>query len=1833
MPISTLLPELSDSLGTISPQAPQGVQDAYDMQAAHTDQPNAQPPQTPDDWAAAARRAAIRNGVDPDAFDAQMRQENNNYDPDVIYGRRLSPAGAAGIAQFMPATAAGLGIDPLNPEQALDAGAKYLKQQIDYFGGDTRKGLAAYNAGAGNVQNAVAKGGNQWESFLYPETQQYLSIITGKGGVTGSTAGNFVGRLIKKVQAENADEAPAPNPYLPNDDNTGSALGAIAGQAQQGIGNNFGNRADGTPKGDGFFGVLNRPDGGVSTELSIGVDIDGKETEIPTLVPSLTPEERTWLLSNDIKNPTQLPPSIMQKALASATQRLKAGKSPFADASESPKTPSGAGIFGANSNGFNVTDAPPDAPHKSLISSLGSTVGIGGSGPSDLINSVGNELSDVYKGGVSVSKYISPDSLIHGEGGWKDVPSLNRLRDATGNAIGSAVSAPEIGIKRLGGFLGRASQPNVDVNDPFAGIRNNIQQTTGPLTPEEQGIRNANQTAASTVLSNTVPTSPLGIASVVAPEALGAFGKLRAPGAVDEAGNLIDNGLQAGVKPGLGKSNFQRAVEGAPEEAPLSDLERTMQQSLRGKTPQVAEPPTPFARKAAMTDAGIDTTNLKTPTQIDNRWRQYQAEQRGGIGSPTENTSNAARAAYSKALEQTGDEDVAKLAARKAAAQETTSTNRVAQMNNLLENDLHAGPRARIGKSDLQKAVEQTAKEDAQPPQTIPAEWPDLQAAAQKERDAAITEFGTQGQLEAEARAGAASRAYGLPPKPVLRVPFPTAPEGEAGAAWPDLQDAARANRTALNQEERAAREADWAKQIEALPSNETSPRVAPDHVRGGPLDVPEATPGRAERVAYNARVNEAAKSGDRALLKRVMDEGPLMRQGGGPQPLKNLEPNYLGVQPQLFGNEDHNAIIEAYKTALAGRAKDLPTSIGLGRRIASRMGGDLADPYLTEMVHSESGLRHQLIQEIIKDLHPIDLRGLDPEVAQAAVDNLTKKLTAIQKEADNGVSQFRNAALDARYGNTESRSIAHGTLVARDELLAEQVPNKFDTTQNLLKEMTLGADLGVTLQQGLKAYRLGSTSLVSSAIGHAVETMGNAISRDPEALGLYPNSTISRAAQRAADGLIERGPEAVGLSRGELSSQSVVRGLGGGAKALLRPEGESAALSLVKAPVRLAARGAEALADVQYNALNKVRVQIYEGRLYQAKLLGQDISEGSQARQAAADFANLSTSTARTATDPGRALLEKRVLLSPQMTRSQFAELSQPFKVLNSPAEATSVANQLLSTTAMFGTAYAISSQVGATKSFDAFMKNTANPESPNFGKIVLQARDPQGNHLVWNFLPQFSTANAILKSFRATEALARNDQDAQKTLEQIGGAFGTYGVGRLNSGFSDLAKIGGFGYDGQGKFHWGGMSNADRAKGVVPIPLSAQSSLMQGQTDPVSIGANILGGNVYGESAYGALDRAAQARGFDDFRSATPLVQAELKADPNVQRALAANQSPYQKALEASRAPVAADTQRQEALWAQGQNDKSLRDQYHDQGTAFRQSAHDLEGQFAKQFAGFNKNAYDKAVEGYYNLSDKALNEKGDLDFDKLASLQNDYVAKLPADQQQWIKETLTVAEGKKRQTQKEYDKFIDSKKAAGYFDIDPKDPGAAAARTALDVAHPEIDAASWKYGATTGTAGGTLNTPKAVDIALADPLSKNIPVKYAGLARNIAADDGSRAAWDEYKQPMTLYYDDAAVLSGGRGVAEAASLARNTNDPAYRVSLDKMDSKHLAQVLSNTRQTLLEKHPDLDAGLLYFGYTKEGKAKSKAALARFNQLAGQYGATRPADGYTVTLAKDAK
>ncbi|MGH1459623.1 MAG: lytic transglycosylase domain-containing protein [Paracoccaceae bacterium] len=112
-----------------------------------------------------ARDAARKHGVPEDLFLRLVQQESG------WKVRARSHKGALGLAQLMPATAATLGVNPHDPQQNLEGGARYLKMQYRKFG-SWRLALAAYNAGPG----AVEKYGGVPP---YRETRNYVRKIWG----------------------------------------------------------------------------------------------------------------------------------------------------------------------------------------------------------------------------------------------------------------------------------------------------------------------------------------------------------------------------------------------------------------------------------------------------------------------------------------------------------------------------------------------------------------------------------------------------------------------------------------------------------------------------------------------------------------------------------------------------------------------------------------------------------------------------------------------------------------------------------------------------------------------------------------------------------------------------------------------------------------------------------------------------------------------------------------------------------------------------------------------------------------------------------------------------------------------------------------------------------------------------------------------------------------------------------------------------------------------------------------------------------------------------------------------------------------------------------------------------------------------------------------------------------------------------------------------------------------------------------------------------------------------------------------------------------------------
>ena len=239
------------------------------------------------------QQEAEKQDIDPYTLKALLSIESR-FDPNA-----RSKKGAVGLSQLMPRTAQSLGVsDRTNPQESIAGGAEYLKSLINRFG-SLDKALGAYNYGPTNV----ARRGSQGRP-LPRQVRNFSSNVKNQAVWLGKEQGPT--SLFDYLNIK-----PLPE--------------------------NYGLRSDGTPKGTGFLGELKRPDGRVSTELSIGVNMDGKETLIPTLVPTLDKNEIDYLLKSPTSPEifkTPMGQTIMKRAVEHARKRISEGKSPFAQKGE-----------------------------------------------------------------------------------------------------------------------------------------------------------------------------------------------------------------------------------------------------------------------------------------------------------------------------------------------------------------------------------------------------------------------------------------------------------------------------------------------------------------------------------------------------------------------------------------------------------------------------------------------------------------------------------------------------------------------------------------------------------------------------------------------------------------------------------------------------------------------------------------------------------------------------------------------------------------------------------------------------------------------------------------------------------------------------------------------------------------------------------------------------------------------------------------------------------------------------------------------------------------------------------------------------------------------------------------------------------------------------------------------------------------------------------------------------------------------------------------------------------------------------------------------------------
>ena len=166
-------------------------------------------------YIALAREMEQQYGMPAGMFAGLLEQESG-WRPDVISGKKKSKAGALGIAQFMPATAEEQGVDPLDPEAAIRAGAKYLAKMKDMAGSWTG-GLTAYNWGIGNYRKFISgkKKRQPKESREYANKvqQRAATFRNSAAPVTGANTG-AVTQAAPAVDSQSAVVPEAPQPAV-----------------------------------------------------------------------------------------------------------------------------------------------------------------------------------------------------------------------------------------------------------------------------------------------------------------------------------------------------------------------------------------------------------------------------------------------------------------------------------------------------------------------------------------------------------------------------------------------------------------------------------------------------------------------------------------------------------------------------------------------------------------------------------------------------------------------------------------------------------------------------------------------------------------------------------------------------------------------------------------------------------------------------------------------------------------------------------------------------------------------------------------------------------------------------------------------------------------------------------------------------------------------------------------------------------------------------------------------------------------------------------------------------------------------------------------------------------------------------------------------------------------------------------------------------------------------------------------------------------------------------------------------------------------------------------
>lgn len=357
--------------------------------------------------------------------------------------------------------------------------------------------------------------------------------------------------------------------------------------------------------------------------------------------------------------------------------------------------------------------------------------------------------------------------------------------------------------------------------------------------------------------------------------------------------------------------------------------------------------------------------------------------------------------------------------------------------------------------------------------------------------------------------------------------------------------------------------------------------------------------------------------------------------------------------------------------------------------------------------------------------------------------------------------------------------------------------------------------------------------------------------------------------------------------------------------------------------------------------------------------------------------------------------------------------------------------------------------------------------------------------------------------------------------------------------------------------------------------------------------------------ESKTDARDKVAQEQFKKDYEELTPTQRGKVDRSDYMQNYNQENQSRYQQTKDRLVKPIQQQEQAAEQAFQRGELTKSLPDTWHELDIQRRQVATDLKDQFAEMFDNFDKTKFDSAVEGYYNIAEKAPD--GSLDFDKTEAQRQDYLNKLPEDQRNWVNEALQATQESKSPLHQKYLNYIDARKKAGYFDIPTDDPKRTAKLAQLDVDNPQQDALNWYWkSGVKGQEAPRLNSKAGVDIAL--QIAPDRPAQLSGFARPVNQSPGSIQAWHDYGQRIDNYLNKSVQVN-------KEPISQELFGKPYA----QLDNKQQGTVASTVLRRTRDGSPELEAALQFFGHDADPNGDyivSAAAGQYLQQMLAKYG-----------------